>query len=103
MASNQDMVRVLCPFRSSASKQYISCEGLTADCGVTLRFTDKDACKAHSVIFCETRYQECPVYRMIYEDKYGDKDTLTHVNRGGQTKAYEKRQRIMDQTYIDNY
>lgn len=60
---------VQCPFFMCEATQSISCEGITDDCITKLLFTSKDKRDIHRMIFCNSRYKNCEIYRML-EAKY---------------------------------
>lgn len=63
--------RICCPFYQSIANKSISCEGITDDCTTKLLFKSSDKMNQHRVIFCEKKYENCEVFRML-EDKYKD-------------------------------
>lgn len=58
-----------CPFYQSSDKLKISCEGITDDCTINLIFFEKAKRNLHREIFCDARYQNCEIFRML-EEKY---------------------------------
>ncbi len=72
MPSNQDSVQCQCPFRRSASRQSLCCEGFTDACTVSVYFAGPEACRLHKRIFCNNLFSNCEVYRMVFEAKYAD-------------------------------
>lgn len=62
---------VQCPFFCSNDKRKIVCEGITEDCKTVLSFTSNTKKKRHRSVFCESKYKNCEVYRMLKE-KYDE-------------------------------
>lgn len=60
-----------CPFYKSMGLKSITCEGITDDCDTKLIFTATEARDKHRKIFCDKKYCNCEVYRML-EKKYDD-------------------------------
>lgn len=60
---------ITCPFYKSMAQKSISCEGITDDCIIKLLFVSPEKRDLHRKIFCENRYQNCEIYRVL-EAKY---------------------------------
>lgn len=58
-----------CPFFISSGKETVLCEGITNDCTVLLRFEAPEKRTVHRRHYCNNKYQECPMYKLL-EDKY---------------------------------
>ena len=58
-----------CPFYKAMATKSISCEGITEDCVIKLLFTMVEKRELHRKIFCENKYINCEIYRML-EKKY---------------------------------
>ena len=56
-----------CPFFIESGKKNVLCEGVTDDCSLNMVFVSTEARDQHRRIFCDARYQNCEVYRMIAE------------------------------------
>ena len=69
MPTMYDSVDVKCPFFRSGSKRKISCEGITDECITSLIFISEAERKFHKKVFCDNRYENCEIFRML-EDKY---------------------------------
>lgn len=72
MATMYEDVYVRCPFFHCGDERKISCEGITDGCITTLEFNSKEKKRLHRRIFCNERYTNCEIYRMleeIYEDE----------------------------------
>lgn len=59
-----------CPFFLFAGRKSVGCEGITEDCFVRLVFKSEEKTKEHKEIFCEERYKNCEIYRMLMREKY---------------------------------
>ena len=53
------------------ARKSIGCEGITDDCFNRTVFKSEELKKAHQKIFCEGKYKNCEIYRML-EAKYED-------------------------------
>ena len=69
MATTYKDVDVICPFFREQAAKYISCEGLTEDSIIKLWFRVQKSKELHSDVFCEGKYKNCEIYRML-EAKY---------------------------------
>lgn len=58
-----------CPFYQSMAQKSISCEGITDECITKLLFRTAESRDLHREIFCEHKYENCEIYRML-EKKY---------------------------------
>lgn len=58
-----------CPFYKTMAYKSITCEGITDDCTNKLLFTSPEKRDLHRKIFCENKYKNCEIYRML-ERKY---------------------------------
>jgi hypothetical protein len=67
MATYFDDVDAKCPFFRSCGKRKVSCEGVTDDCITCLIFISEQKRNLHREIFCNARYQNCEIYRMLME------------------------------------
>lgn len=61
----------LCPFFHRSTDKDITCEGITDGCITKIAFNSRKKKKMHSDIFCNKKYENCEVYRML-EKKYED-------------------------------
>ena len=64
-----DDVNAQCPFYIGSSKQKIMCEGVTDGCITNLEFKTKDKRNRHRRQFCDSKYKDCRIYRVL-EEKY---------------------------------
>ena len=71
MARFQNDVEILCPFYITIATKSITCEGITDSCTTKILFNTPALRDKHSKIFCECKYKNCEVYRML-EAKYED-------------------------------
>ena len=62
-----DDVEAKCPFFLSSGKRKISCEGITDYCTTCLMFVSEKKRNQHREIFCDARFQNCEIYRMLVE------------------------------------
>lgn len=60
---------ILCPFYMSMAQKSITCEGITEYCTTKLLFETADKRDQHRDIFCDKKYKNCEIYRML-EKKY---------------------------------
>jgi hypothetical protein len=65
MAKSYDEALILCPFFLSCGKKSISCEGITDDCTIFLRFDSKQKRDQHQKIFCNAKYDYCELFEII--------------------------------------
>lgn len=61
-----------CPFFISSGKDTVLCEGITDDCSVLVRFNSPDKRTEYRRSFCNNKYQECPLFKLL-EGKYEGK------------------------------
>ena len=66
-----DDVEAKCPFFLSSGKRKITCEGITDDCTTNLTFVTQQKRNLHRKIFCDARFQNCEIHRML-EKKYDE-------------------------------
>lgn len=69
MPTMYDDVNAICPYFNSSDKRKISCEGITDGCKTVLEFNTQKKRDIHREIFCDARYQNCEIYKML-EEKY---------------------------------
>lgn len=61
-------VQVRCPFfQDDNGKSDIVCEGLIQDSNLILRYKNKDDWKLQMRCFCQGRYTNCEIYRVLIE------------------------------------
>ena len=76
MAAGWKEKNILCPFfRAEDGKRHrIICEGLGDASSISWNFANRDERQRirQIEIFCQDRYQNCELYRMIRESKYDD-------------------------------
>lgn len=59
-------VDVQCPFyKYDDGTKRVTCEGITDDSSISLRFRKKEGWQQHMDIFCCRRYICCEIYRML--------------------------------------
>lgn len=65
---------VLCPFYidDSLEQRSIRCEGYCSGADLTSRFRSIKARDSHMGSYCAGRYERCPVYSLVYREKYDD-------------------------------
>lgn len=63
---------VCCPFFTGHSAHELRCEGLVEKSYISQMFKRKSDRELHERIFCEARYQNCEICRMLMRDKYGE-------------------------------
>ncbi len=69
MSTMFDDVNAKCPFFLSSSQRKISCEGITEDCITCLSFSSQQKRNSHRKLFCDARYRNCEIFKML-EEKY---------------------------------
>lgn len=69
MPTMYDDVNAKCPYFLSSAKRRITCEGITDGCITHLEFQNTDMRNQHRRLFCNSKYKNCEVHRML-EDKY---------------------------------
>ena len=65
---------VLCPFYISddRAERSINCEGYGKGIDAISRFTSLALKNRHMGCYCAGRFEDCPVYRCTYANKYAD-------------------------------
>lgn len=71
ITTNYDDVEALCPYYKGSNAKQISCEGITEGSITILSFSSKEKRNKQRRIFCNQRYENCEVFRML-EEKYED-------------------------------
>ena len=61
---------VCCPFFKGHSAHEIRCEGIVDNSYLSLMFQKECDMRLQERIFCEGRYKNCEVCRMLLRDKY---------------------------------
>lgn len=67
-----ESVNVQCPFYRGNDDVSIRCEGFTGGETVTRRFPGAKPRKTCMERKCCGRYWDCPVYRLVNREKYGE-------------------------------
>lgn len=62
-----DVSYARCPFFVSSGKKSVTCEGITDDCTTCLTFVSEETRNLHRRVFCDARYENCEVYRMLIQ------------------------------------
>lgn len=71
MKQSHQAETIKCPFFQNITKQKITCEGPCDDCVATaLVYKTNEQRNKQIKIFCQGKYQNCEVYRMINAAKY---------------------------------
>lgn len=71
MPRNYDTCFAKCPFFLSSNKKNVCCEGITSVSTIHIKFESEDERNRHRKIFCDDRYQNCEIYKIL-EKKYED-------------------------------
>jgi hypothetical protein len=71
MATMYDDVDARCPYYQSSDKRRISCEGIADGCITSLHFLSQEKRNEHRRIFCDAKYENCEIHKML-EEKYSD-------------------------------
>lgn len=69
MKNDTEVAKVKCPFFVASRKRNILCEGITDDSKINLQFDTEEATDKQRRIFCNTKYENCEIYRTL-EGKY---------------------------------
>ena len=64
-----ERISAQCPFFKTCSEYDIACEGVVPDSTLKLRFESKGSRSMYKVTYCDSKYQECRICRML-EKKY---------------------------------
>ncbi len=67
MPTSYDYANAKCPYFRGSKKTKISCEGITDDNVILLEFFTNEKKQQHRQIFCDNKYQNCEVCRMLDE------------------------------------
>lgn len=67
MPTMYDYVYAKCPYFLGSKKTKITCEGIAEGCVTSLEFSTEDKKKLHRKIFCNNKYQNCEICRMLDE------------------------------------
>ena len=71
MYTRFDDVDAKCPFYKGSDDKRISCEGIVEESIITVSFSSKKNRDTQRRIFCDDKFENCEVYRMLNE-KYTD-------------------------------
>lgn len=71
MATMYDDVNAICPYFQASEKKKIVCEGITDRCNTTLAFRSGKERDQHRELFCNCKYGNCEIYKML-EEKYAE-------------------------------
>jgi hypothetical protein len=71
MPTQFDDVNAICPYFQRSDKRKICCEGVADGCTTNLEFETKAKRNLHRRVFCDAKYKNCEVYRML-EEKYAE-------------------------------
>ena len=58
-----------CPFYHKESPQRVFCEGVVDNSSLTLNFMNAKFCQDYRFAYCNNKYKDCPVHKMLM-DKY---------------------------------
>ena len=67
MPTNYDYANAKCPYFVKSQKTKITCEGITDGSVVILEFFTNEKRQQHRRIFCDNKYKNCEVCRMLDE------------------------------------
>lgn len=71
ITSNYEDSRAICPFYKASDAKRISCEGFVEGSVIIQSFASKDRRDKQKRIFCDSKYKNCEVYRLL-EEKYDE-------------------------------
>lgn len=69
ITSSYEDATAICPFYKGSDPKRISCEGFTEGSVLIQSFSSKEKKNMQKQIFCDAKYQNCEVYRLL-EEKY---------------------------------
>lgn len=67
MPTSYDYANVKCPYFVKSQKTKITCEGIIDGSVLLLEFFSGEKMYQHREIFCDNKYQNCEVCRMLDE------------------------------------
>lgn len=56
-----------CPFYHKEAPQRVFCEGVIDKSSLTLNFSNAEQCKDYRFSYCNAKYKDCPVNKMLAE------------------------------------
>ena len=71
MPTMYDDVNAICPYFLGSDNHKIVCEGIIEGSKTIVEFDNKKLRNRHREVFCDRRYSNCEVCRML-EDKYDE-------------------------------
>lgn len=63
---------VLCPFYMQDNSDSLVCEGVMEGTTDVMRFRSAVNKNKHMGVYCAGRFQSCPKYKNVYDNKYAD-------------------------------
>lgn len=54
-----------CPFYHKEAAQKVFCEGVVDKSSLTLNFADAQGCQDYRFQYCNDKYKDCPVNKML--------------------------------------
>lgn len=72
MPTSYDYANAKCPYFVGSKKTKISCEGITEESVILLEFFNNEKKNRHREIFCDNKYQNCEICRMLNEKNEDD-------------------------------
>lgn len=81
---------IVCPFfvsKENGTYPFINCEGYKDNMNLVSRFRTIDEREKHVGTYCAYiyRYNRCPVYKLIYNEKYSDEV----IHNGRETESHK--------------
>ena len=67
MSTSYDYAKAKCPYFVGSKRTKITCEGITEGSVLLLEFFSGEKMNQHRDIFCNNKYQNCEVCRMLDE------------------------------------
>lgn len=67
MPTMYDDVNAKCPYFRFSHERRITCEGITDRCVTQLEFKAREERNQHRNIFCDAKYTNCEIHRMLNE------------------------------------
>ena len=63
-------VYIKCPFYRDYTPDVIRCEGIMDGTALSLSFGNRTDHDRHMDVFCQEKYQNCELYRMVMDARY---------------------------------
>lgn len=61
---------IRCPFYRNYTNDTVRCEGIMDGTAVALSFAEREDRCRHMDVFCQNKYKNCEIYRMVMDARY---------------------------------